>query len=188
MTITKFIATAGLVLFTSTFAMFIYAADPDCPGTFTGSITPPIGNELKLTLHAKGIQIYDCKESLITPRTYSWVFRSPVATLSKHGKAAIHYAGPRWKSIMPGDNSTIKGAKCQDISSLTPNAIPQLLLSATHVTPGPLFGNVTYIQRVNTTGGVAPVAPVAPAASVCGLGAELDVPYTADYKLYRAED
>jgi len=180
MKITKFFATASLILSTSTFSMLIHA---DCTQTVPGDITPPFGNELKLNLPAKGIQIYDCKASLTAPVTYSWIFRSPVATLSKDRKAAIHYAGPRWKSIVSGDNSAVQGTRCQSIASVNLNAIPQLLLSAAQVNPGPLFGDVTYIQRVNTAGGVAP-------ASGCDsttVGAEADVPYTADYKFYKAE-
>ena len=192
MKITKFIATVSLVLSTSTFSMFNHA---DCAQTSTNDITPPLGNGLKLTLAAKGIQIYDCKVDLTTtPVKYSWVFRSPVATLSSgkdenrdgSGNAAIHYAGPRWKSIRYGDNSAVQGTKCQSIVSDNLNAIPQLLLSATQVTPGNLFGDVTFIQRVNTAGGIAPKSGCDAAATVVGV--EADVPYTADYKFYKAED
>jgi Protein of unknown function (DUF3455) len=44
--------------------------------------------------------------------------------------------------------------------------------------PG-IFDGVTYIQRVNTVGGIAPADP--------GdfLGEEARVPYTADYFFYR---
>ena len=189
MKITKFIVTASLVLSTSTFAMFIHA---DCALTSLNDITPPLGNGLKLTLPAKGIQIYDCKGNAPIPVTYSWVFRSPVATLSSgedenrdgSGNAAIHYAGPRWKSIRYRDNSAVQGTKCQSIVSDNLNAIPQLLLSATQVTPGHLFGDVTFIQRVNTTGGIAPTS----GCDATTVGVEADVPYTADYKFYKAED
>ena len=185
MNITKFIATASLVLSTSTFAMFIHA---DCNLTLTNDITPPIGNGLKFTLHAKGIQIYDCKGNTTTPVTYSWVFRSPVATLSsgedENRNAVIHYAGPRWKSIRQSDISAVQGTKCQSIVSDNLNSIPQLLLSATQVTPGHLFGDVTFIQRVNTTGGIAPTT----GCDTSTVGAEADVPYAADYKFYKAED
>ncbi|MDD5266316.1 MAG: DUF3455 domain-containing protein, partial [Methylococcales bacterium] len=183
--------TASLVLSTSTFSMFIHA---DCTQTLPNDIKPPLGNVLKLTLPAKGIQVYDCKGSSNATVTYSWVFRSPVATLSSgedenrdgngNGNAAIHYAGPRWKSIGYRDDSAVQGTKCQSIVSDNLNAIPQLLLSAAQVTPGHLFGDVTFIQRVNTVGGIAPAS----GCDATTVGVEADVPYTADYKFYKAED
>jgi hypothetical protein len=63
-----------------------------------------------------------------------------------------------------------------------PTAIPWLLLQ-TVSTEGPgIFHLVTYIQRVNTTGGLAPPAPGS------SIGAEVEVPYTAEYYFYRAQD
>jgi hypothetical protein len=63
-----------------------------------------------------------------------------------------------------------------------PTAIPWLLLQ-TVSTEGPgIFHRVTYIQRVNTTGGLAPPAPGS------SIGAEVEVPYTAEYYFYRAQD
>ena len=64
---------------------------------------------------------------------------------------------------------------------MDPGAIPWLILSAVPTnTVGPgIFERTTYIQRVNTTGGLAPTAlPTA-------LGQEAQVPYTAEYFFYR---
>jgi hypothetical protein len=41
---------------------------------------------------------------------------------------------------------------------------------------------VTYVQRVNTTGGLRPAAPGS------SIGAVVEVPYTAEYYFYRAAD
>ena len=63
-----------------------------------------------------------------------------------------------------------------------PTAIPWLLLQ-TVSTEGPgIFDRVTYIQRVNTAGGLAPAAPGP------FISAEEEVPYTAEYYFYRATD
>ena len=62
------------------------------------------------------------------------------------------------------------------------SAIPWLLLVAVSTEgPGVLDG-VTYIQRVNTTGGLAPAVPGT------FVGQEADVPYTAEYYFYREEN
>jgi hypothetical protein len=50
-------------------------------------------------------------------------------------------------------------------------------------TEGPgIFDRVTYIQRVNTAGGLPPSGPGP------FIGAEEEVPYTAEYYFYRAQD
>ena len=58
-----------------------------------------------------------------------------------------------------------------------------LLLQATQTGTGPDSGDrltaTTYIQRLNTHGGVAP-------AGSCTPGDTASVPYTADYYFYRA--
>jgi Protein of unknown function (DUF3455) len=57
------------------------------------------------------------------------------------------------------------------------------LLLQTVSTEGPgIFHRVTYIQRVNTTGGLAPTDPGP------SIGALVEVPYAAEYYFYRATD
>ena len=56
--------------------------------------------------------------------------------------------------------------------------IAWLLLQAVATTDGRL-GRTTYVQRLNTSGGVAP-------AGTCTPGATIAVPYTADYFFWRA--
>ncbi len=56
-------------------------------------------------------------------------------------------------------------------------------LLSKHRTEGAgIFSKVTYIQRVNTVGGLAPVEP--------GLmdGETKEIPYTAEYYFYKAEN
>ena len=57
----------------------------------------------------------------------------------------------------------------------------EVLLTATAHTGDGLFANVTSIQRLSTTGGLAP----ATGCDADHVGAEARVPYTADYFFYR---
>ena len=56
----------------------------------------------------------------------------------------------------------------------------QWLLLRTVSSEGPgMFGGVTYIQRLNTSGGVAPVTPGTTVGQIAR------VPYTTEYYFYR---
>ena len=70
-------------------------------------------------------------------------------------------------------------------SPSTPKSIPWLLLSAKSTTAGK-FGDhltkTTFIQRINTRGGLAPAASTCTAATA---GTQKEVPYTADYFFWR---
>lgn len=116
-----------------------------------------------------GVQIYRWNGT-------SWVFVAPEAFLF-HGDAvvAVHSAGPTWESA---SGSTVVGAVV-DKCTPDPTAIPWLKLAAvTSDGPG-IFDGVTFIQRLNTVGGLAPSEP--------GdfVGEIAKVPYAADYVFYR---
>jgi hypothetical protein len=145
------------------------------------AIDVPKGNELELTLRARGVQIYDCTAA--PTGSFSWVFRAPEATLfDKDGEVVgRHYAGPTWESTV--DGSKVQGTRLASEPSMTTGAIPQLLLSAVVLTPGRMFGRVTYIQRVNTVGGSAPAS----GCDATTVGAELRVQYTASYRYYKKD-
>jgi hypothetical protein len=76
-----------------------------------------------------------------------------------------------------------------DPAFVAPGAIPWLLLQRVGAQPGPSGGDTltatTYLQRLNTAGGVAPSTGCASAADV---GAKAFVPYSADYLFYRRGD
>ena len=135
------------------------------------AIAVPAGNTLFLIGHARGYQIYQCQNG-------TWVLLYPYAGLvdDAGNPVASHYAGPSWRAP---DNSVAVGARVA--SAPSPNgSIPWLLLSATTSgPPGGVLLPTTYIQRVNTTGGLAPAGP-------CTNGATAASYYTADYYFYRA--
>jgi hypothetical protein len=138
----------------------------------------PAGNKLRFSNDAIGVQIYGCDA---TATGYAWVFRAPEATLHGHkGKlAGTHYAGPTWQA---NDGSTVVGAKVAEAPAADPGAIPLLLLgAASHAGKGRM-SDVTYIQRLETTGGKAP----ATGCDAAHIGEAVRVGYTATYYFYEA--
>jgi hypothetical protein len=148
---------------------------PDLPSPICDSIEVSQSHKLMARVYAVGVQTYRWNGT-------SWVFVEPVATLyadaNYHEKLGIHYAGPTWES-----NNGDKVVATR-LYSCTPNptAIPWLLLQTTSTEgTGPLSA-VTFIQRVNTRGGLAPTAPGA------STGVVAEVPYTTEYYFYRAKN
>jgi hypothetical protein len=135
------------------------------------TIAVPPGSKLVSRVYASGAQIYRWTGT-------SWSFVAPDAVLTSdaggRGVVGTHYAGPTWESNSGG---TVVGSV---LERCTPDAsaVPWLLLSAVADGPG-IFHRVKFIQRVNTTGGLAP------AASGSVVGQEARVPYTTEYLFYR---
>ena len=153
-----------------------------CPSPMpahTENLAPPAGQELKAAYAAVGYQIYDCTST-------GWVFRFPSANLlDPNGRiVGTHYVGPTWEFH---DGSTIVGAKRQAATPDT-SAIPWLLLQAVSNTDSPdgdgRFADVTYVQRLSTTEGLAPGT----ACTAANLGQRVNQPYTATYFFYHAGD
>lgn len=147
---------------------------PDLPSPLCDRLQVPEGNKLAFHVYANGVQIYSWNGT-------SWVFVEPAATLfanaGNDGKVGTHYRGPTWES---NSGSTVVGARLFGCTP-DPTAIPWLLLEAVS-TGGPgIFSSVTYVQRVNTTGGIAPAAPGS------AIGERAEVPYTAEYYFYREQ-
>jgi len=130
------------------------------------------GNKVHARAYAEGVQIYMWSGS-------SWTFIGPEAMLyDQDGDVVgIHYAGPTWES---NSGSKVKAAVSERCTP-NPDAIPWLLLKAVSSEGPGIFNGVTFIQRVNTTGGLAP------AYAGDYPGEIVEVPYTADYYFYRAQ-
>lgn len=141
------------------------------------SLAVPKGNRLAFALPATGVQIYDCKVG--SNGAVAWTFRAPEAELSLFGFVVIsHYAGPTWEAL---DGSSVVGTRVAG-ETVDATAIPWLLLqAASHAGKG-LMTHVTYIQRLNTTGGLVPEK----GCDASTLGAVEEVPYTALYAFYTA--
>lgn len=132
---------------------------------------------LLMVVPARGVQIYECRSRKDQPASYDWAFIAPQATLfdTANHKIGEHFEGPTWES---DDGSRITGTLKARADAPQGNAIPWLLLTATASGNAKgAFGAVTSVQRVNTTGGLAPATPCTEAKD----GAVARVPYTADY-------
>ena len=132
----------------------------------------PDGYTRVLRSVGRGVQIYDCANG-------AWTFREPAAAIfdkRSDRPIAIHYLGPTWQSIH--DGSKVVGAvKARRDAPNPQRDIPWLLLQATSNAGSGVFGEVDYIQRLDTEGGVAPTGP-------CTTGKTASVPYQSTYDLW----
>jgi hypothetical protein len=149
-----------------------------CAPAVPAVLAVPDGNKLRMQFDAVGVQIYACTQT--SPSAYTWVFRAPQATLYNAGGqvAGTHYAGPTWQA---DDGTTVVGAK---LAAYTADAtsIPWLLLkAASHAGDGRMTP-VTYVQRLDTVGGIAPTT----GCDAQHVGAIANVDYTATYFFYEA--
>jgi Protein of unknown function (DUF3455) len=148
-----------------------------CPEGVPPELAPAVDQDLAFVLSATGVQQYVCAA---TGAGFAWTFVAPVADLfNKRGcQVGIHYAGPTWEYQ---DGSTVVAARTAG-ATVDPGAIPWLLLTATgHGEERGKMSRVTSIQRLSTSGGLAP----ATGCDADHAGATADVSYTADYFFYR---
>jgi len=137
-----------------------------------GNLQMPVGSKVVFHTYALGVQIYRWNGA-------SWDFVEPLANLyandNYHGEFGKHYAGPTWEI----NNGSKVSARRLDGCSPDSTAIPWLLLQTVSSEGQGIFRRVTFIQRTNTAGGLAPTV------SGAFVGEEKRVPYTAEYYFYR---
>jgi hypothetical protein len=154
----------------------------------------PSGNKVFLKGHAVGTQNYICLPS-------GWRLFGPQATLFNDDDRQIitHFLSPNpdesgmsratWQHSR--DTSTV-WAKMIDSSSdpnfVAPDAIPWFLLEVVGTEPGPTGGErltgTTFIQRLNTSGGIIP--PPSRCDDPADIGITEFVSYEATYFFYKA--
>jgi hypothetical protein len=156
-------------------------APQTAPGDLLDPRTYDPNSRLFLVTHAVGVQKYTCQANR------SWLFTDPVAILYKTtgvakpiGTHFLNFATgrPVWELK---DGSSVEAARIVTVPAGTGD-IAWLLLQAVATTPGSdgdRLTRTTYVQRLNTSGGVAP-------AGTCTPGDTIAVPYTADYFFWRA--
>jgi hypothetical protein len=139
-------------------------------------IKVPAGYSPVLTVHAKGDQIYQCT---VNNGEYSWETQAPDAKLfdDQGNIVGNHTAGPLWEYK---EGSQVVGKVLKKIDMTPGSAISWLLVEVVSHKGNGLFSNVSYINRINTHGGLAPSA----GCDANHLGGEKRVPYTADYVFY----
>jgi len=147
-----------------------------CAGAIPPGLAVPPGHELGFALRAEGVQIYACASGASGP---AWTLKAPEARLldPTGAPAGRHFAGPTWEA---SDGSQVVGAKVEGASP-DPAAIPWLLLRAVSHAGAGRMADVALVQRVGTSGGLAPAGGCDPASGA----AEARVPYTATYCFYR---
>jgi Protein of unknown function (DUF3455) len=138
-------------------------------------------SRLFLVVHAIGVQNYTCQAN------GSWLFTDPEASLYKTtgvpkpiGTHFLNFTSgrPVWQLK---DGSSVEAARTVSVSGGAGN-IAWLLLQAVVTSAGPdgdRLAGTTWVQRLNTSGGVAP-------AGTCTPGDHSAVPYSTDYFFWRA--
>ena len=150
-------------------------AEPTVPA----KVAVPEGHKLFLVGHASGVQVHECTAT-------GWRFVGPLANLyDDNGKLlTTHFGGPSWQA---GDGSKVTAMLDGDAAiTVDPAAIPWLRLrvtSATSGADGDRLAATTYIQRLETTGGLAPTPETCHAGTV---GQVARIPYTAVYAFWKA--
>jgi hypothetical protein len=183
-------------------------ADNITPPPVPANIQVPAGNKVFFVGHAVGTQDYVCVPS---DTGFRFVLFTPQATLfGDDGRQRVtHYFSPNpfeantdpkvlgdhmiratwqdskdtstvWGQVKPGHSST-------DPAFVEPGAIAWLLVTVVGAQDGPTGGDrlsgTTFIQRLNTHGGLAPSTGCASSADV---GNQAHVPYTTDYYFYKS--
>jgi len=148
------------------------------PALPSPTLAVPEGNRLAFYLDAVGVQIYVCQASATG---VAWTLKAPEATLyDQRGRVAgTHYAGPTWQA---NDGSKVVGTRLAGFTD-DPSAIPALLLQAASTEGAGRMKHVTYIQRLETTGGLAPST----GCDADHVNATTRVDYTATYYFYSAK-
>jgi hypothetical protein len=164
------------------------------------------GNEAFLLGHGVGTQNYVCKPS---GGSVKYVLFTPQATLFRDNddrQIITHFFSPNpsepnidatvvadgtirvtWQAR---DSSIVWAKLHQPDGMLTvdTSAVAWLLLDVVATQDGPTGGktlsDTTFIQRVNTTGGLAPLTGC---SSLTDVGNTAFVPYTADYVFYKKQ-
>jgi hypothetical protein len=167
------------------------------PPPMPANIQVPAGNKLFLVGRAVGTQNYVCLPSgagvkyvLFTPQATLFDGRKQITTHAfspnpdEGGVVRAMWQHARdtstvWGAAQPGNSTT-------DPAYVAPGAIPWLLVTVVGSQAGPTGGDklsaTTFIQRLNTAGGVAPSTGCSEPADV---GRQAFVPYTTDYFFYK---
>jgi hypothetical protein len=174
-------------------------SDRNTPPPVPTDIEVPEGHKLFFVGLAFGTQNYICLPSATSPTGVAWTLVGPQANLfdQRDRQITTHFLSPNpdeaglaratWQH---SDDTSAVWARAVAISSdpayVAPGAIPWLRLEVVGDARGPNNGRAltptTWIQRLNTTGGIAPAAGCTETANI---GVRVYVPYTADYFFYK---
>jgi len=135
---------------------------------------PPAGVEV-MHLQAQGSQIFRCELQSAGPR---WTYRLPEAELrDAQGNLLVHHGVNL--SFEHVDGSRLVGDVIDHVPSPNGDSLPWLLLKTRAFGEGALAG-ITYVQRIQTVGGMPP-----PSCNNEQLNQVLRVPFTAEFVFFR---
>jgi hypothetical protein len=148
--------------------------EPPSLGLFS-RIKTPDGHEVVARYPAKGVQIFRCERN---GQAYEWRFRQPEAELFDAQGQSVGRHGAHFSFEHRDGSRTLGTVVAHDKGGA--EALPWLLFSAKSFGKGE-FGGVTYVQRINTQGGMPPRS--------CDAGQAnrlLRVDFSAEFVFYRA--
>jgi hypothetical protein len=206
----RYLATAGLIavaLGSSVALAQPAAATPFAPPPVPFNVAVPDGNTLFLKGEAKGTQNYVCLPSaggfafkLFTPEATLFFPLSFTGNEFTH-QIITHFFSPNpdpldqgairatWQSSLDTSivwAAAVDGGVSTDENFVKFGAVPWVLLEKKGTQRGPTGGEnlsqTTFVQRLNTDGGVAPKFGCSLPEHV---GTTAFVPYTADYFFYK---
>ena len=144
------------------------------------AVKVPAGNKVAMETVGVGKITYECRDKKDAAGQYEWVFVGPDAALNdRSGKQMGKYFGPpaTWESM---DGSKVTATQVA-VAPAGAGNIPSQLVKANPATGAGAMMGVTYIQRVATKGGVAPLM----ACDAGSKGKKEIVNYQADYIFYK---
>lgn len=151
------------------------------------SLQVPAHNNLGRTVHALGTQNYSCWSD--GAGGYAWKAQGPYAPLVDATGARVGFLydrfgfDPTWQA---NDGSEVDASPIASVT-VSRTAIPWVLFKTTAVRDGATgwdFVSTTYIQQINTIGGLAPAKKLCNAAT---WESQARVPFSADYNMYHAD-
>ncbi|GHB27522.1 DUF3455 domain-containing protein [Salinicola rhizosphaerae] len=166
---------ASLTLTAALFGSFPLVTNADMT---PDAVTPPSGNEIAMKTVGVGEITYACE---MKDGDYAWVFKGPDAKLNdSDGNQVGSYYGPpaTWES---SDGSKITGTQIGTADGGEGN-IPLQLVEANPAEGEGHMSGVTYVQRLETRGGVAPAS----SCSADNAGDSEVVEYQANYNFFKA--
>jgi hypothetical protein len=167
------------------------------------TVTPPIvpsglevdaPNQAFLLGHAVGTQNYECQPADSLGRV-AWTLFTPQATLfsDQNEQIITHFNSPNpdearvvratWEDSV---DTSMVWARAVAAATVDPTAIPWVKLVRVGARVGPTGGktlsDTTFVQRVNTHGGLAPSTGC---DHLSDVGRKAFMPYSADYFFYK---
>ena len=143
------------------------------------AVRVPAGQKVTMTTTGVGELTYECREKKDMAGQFEWAFVGPVATLYSADRQTVgkYYAGPTWEA---SDGSKVTGKQVAVAPASPGNISLQLVKAEPAMNKVGAMAGVSFIQRLNTKGGVAP----ATACDAAGKGKRQVVAYQADYVFY----